>query len=43
MKSKCTKSSMPSFLSCKTTLPRFDLKISGYVCSCKSFLKDCSV
>lgn len=38
MKSKWTKSSIPSFFSCKTTDPRFDLKISGYVLSCISCL-----
>lgn len=36
MKSKCTRSSMPSFLSCSTTEPRLDLRISGYVLSCTS-------
>lgn len=34
MKSKCTRSSMPSFFSCSTTEPRLDLRISGYVLSC---------
>ena len=34
MKSKCTRSSMPSFFSCSTTEPRFDRRISGYVLSC---------
>lgn len=34
IKSKCTKSSIPSFLSCNTTDPKLDLKISGYVLSC---------
>ena len=38
-----TRSSMPSFLSCSTTLPRFERRISGKVCSCRSFLKDDSV
>lgn len=33
MKSKCTRSSIPSFLSCSTTEPKFDLRISGYVLS----------
>mmetsp|Transcript_59602 Transcript_59602/g.124513 ORF Transcript_59602/g.124513 Transcript_59602/m.124513 type:complete len:208 (-) Transcript_59602:1012-1635(-) len=39
MKSKCTRSSMPSFLRVSTTDPRFDLSISGYVCSCSSLVK----
>lgn len=34
MKSKCTRSSMPSFFSCSTTEPRLDRRISGYVLSC---------
>src|SRR4029434_7090701 len=33
MKSKCTRSSMPSFLSCSTTEPRLERRISGYVLS----------
>ncbi len=37
MKSKCTRSSMPSFLSCSTTVPRLERRISGYVLSCISF------
>ncbi len=37
MKSKCTKSSIPSFLSCSTTVPRLERRISGYVLSCISF------
>ena len=37
MKSKWTKSSIPSFLSCRTTVPRFERRISGYVLSCISF------
>lgn len=36
MKSKCTRSSIPSFFSCSTTEPRLDLRISGYVLSCTS-------
>ena len=43
MKSKCTKSSMPSFFSWSTTDPKFERRISGYVCSCRSFLNDASV
>ena len=43
MKSKWTKSSIPSFFSCKTTDPRFDRKISGYVLSCISCLYAFSV
>ena len=43
MKSKCTKSSIPSFFNCKTTVPKLDLKISGYVLSCISFLYAFSV
>ena len=38
-----TRSSMPSFLSCSTTEPRLERRISGYVCSCRSFLKLASV
>lgn len=34
MKSKCTRSSMPSFFSCSTTDPKLDRRISGYVLSC---------
>ena len=43
MKSKWTKSSMPNFFNWMTTEPKFDRKISGYVCSIKSFLKESSV
>jgi HrpA-like RNA helicase len=43
MKSKWTKSSIPSFFSCKTTDPRFDRKISGNVLSCISCLYAFSV
>lgn len=38
-----TKSSIPSFFNCNTTLPRLDRKISGYVLSCISFLYAFSV
>jgi hypothetical protein len=38
-----TRSSIPSFLSCRTTEPRFDRRISGYVCSWRSLLKDSAV
>ncbi len=34
---------MPSFLSWMTTEPRLERSISGYVCSCRSFLKLASV
>ena len=34
---------MPSFLSCSTTDPRLERRISGYVCSCRSLLKLASV
>lgn len=37
MKSKCTKSSIPSFFSCSTTVPRLERRISGYVLGCISF------
>lgn len=40
---RLTKSSMPSFFSCSTTEPKLDRRISGYVCSWRSFLKDASV
>jgi len=43
IKSKWTKSSIPSFLSCKTTEPRFERRISGYVLSCISCLNAFSV
>lgn len=33
MKSKCTRSSIPSFFSCSTTDPKLDRRISGYVLS----------
>ena len=38
-----TRSSMPSFLSWRTTEPRLERRISGYVCSCRCSLKDFSV
>jgi len=41
IKSKWTRLSMPSFFSWSTTEPRFERRISGYVCACKSFLKAC--
>ena len=34
---------MPSFLSCSTTEPRLERRISGYVCSISSFLYAFSV
>ena len=43
MKSKCTKSSMPSFFSCSTTEPRLERRISGYVFSCISVVYAFSV
>ena len=43
MKSKCTKSVIPSLHNVNTVLLKLDLKISGYVCSCSSDLKVCSV
>ena len=43
MKSKWTKSSIPSFFSCSTTEDRLERRISGYVCSISSFLKAFSV
>jgi hypothetical protein len=38
MKSKCTRSSMPSFLRFSTTELKLDRRISGYVFGCKSYL-----
>lgn len=43
MKSKCTRSSIPSFNRVRTTVSMRDLRISGYVCFCSSSLKDLSV
>ena len=43
IKSKCTKSLIPSFNKVKTTLARFERKISGYVSSINSSLNDFSV
>ena len=43
MKSKWTRSSIPSFLSWSTTIPRLERRISGYVCSISSFLNAFSV
>jgi len=43
IKSKWTRSSMPSCLSCSTTELRLDRRISGYVFSCSSFLYAFSV
>ena len=43
MKSKCTRSSIPSFFSCSTTEPRLERRISGYVLSCISCLYAFSV
>jgi len=43
MKSKWTRSSMPSFFNCRTTALRLDRRISGYVLSCISCLYAFSV
>lgn len=43
IKSKCTRSSIPNFFNCSTTVPRFERRISGYVLLCISDLYAFSV
>lgn len=43
MKSKCTRSSMPSLSSVSTTVSMRERRISGYVCTCSSSVKERSV